>query len=256
MKIFVIGSGNVATHLSSAMLKAGHTIAGVCGRNFGHTQELAKALNTKPFDSISQIPANADIYLISVSDDSIADVVAQMPDVEGVVAHTAGSVPMSVLSRFGSHGVLYPLQSFSKSRKIDVSRVPFCIEGNSGQTAETLATLARTLSNNVRPMTTAQRAQLHIAAVFASNFANSMYAEAETILKNSNIPFDIMRELIAETAAKAAELGPVAAQTGPARRGDSKVMNRQMQSLADSELQKLYSFVSERIQGRYKPKGN
>ncbi len=105
-------------------------------------------------------------------------------------------------------------------------------------------------------MTTAQRAQLHIAAVFASNFANSMYAEAETILKNSNIPFDIMRELIAETAAKAAELGPVAAQTGPARRGDSKVMNRQMQSLADSELQKLYSFVSERIQGRYKPSEN
>lgn len=256
MKIFVIGTGNVATHLSAAILKAGHNIIGVCGRIFEHTTELAKTLNTKPFESISSIPTDADIYLISVSDDNIADVAAQMPDVEGIVAHTAGSVPMNALSRFCSHGVLYPLQSFSKSRKIDVSCVPLCIEGNNKQTDETLTILAHSLSNDVRPMTTAQRAQLHIAAVFASNFANSMYAEAETILRNSNIPFDIMRQLIAETAAKAAELGPVAAQTGPARRGDTKVMSRQMQLLTDDELQKLYSFVSERIQSRYKPKSN
>ena len=238
------------------MLKAGHNIIGVCGRDFGHTEELAKKLNTKPFNSLAQIPTDADVYLISVSDDSIADVAAQMPDVEGIVAHTAGSVPMSILNRFSHHGVIYPLQSFSKSRKIDVSRVPFCIEGCDSNTTGTLKALARTLSYDVRPMTTEQRAQLHIAAVFASNFVNSMYAEAETILKNSDIPFDIMRELIAETAAKAAELGPVAAQTGPARRGDQGVMNRQMQSLSDGELQKLYSFVSERIQNRYKPKGN
>ena len=256
MNIFIIGSGNVATHLSGAMLKAGHNIIGVCGRDFGHTEELTKTLNTKSFGSLAQIPTDADVYLISVSDDSIADVASQMPDVEGIVAHTAGSVPMSILSRFSHHGVLYPLQSFSKSRKIDVSRVPFCIEGCDSNTTDTLKALARTLSYDVRPMTTEQRAQLHIAAVFASNFVNSMYAEAEIILRNSDIPFDIMRELIAETAAKAAELGPVAAQTGPARRGDQGVMNRQMQSLSDGELQKLYSFVSERIQNRYKPKGN
>ena len=253
MNIFVIGSGNVATHLSCAMLKAGHSITGVCGRNYKHTAELAEALNTTPFTNINQIPTNADIYLISVSDDSIAEVAAQIPEVEGIVAHTAGSVPMSVLKRFGNYGVVYPLQSFSKSRQINVSRVPFCIEGNDCSTANSLIALARYLSKDVRPMTSDQRAQLHIAAVFASNFVNSMYAEAETILKKSNISFDIMQELIAETAAKAVELGPVAAQTGPARRGDTKVMNHQIQSLADGGLQKLYSFVSERIQCRYTP---
>ena len=253
MRIFIIGTGNVATHLSAALLKAGHNIEGVCGRNFSHTEELAKRLNVKPFNSISSIPADADVYLISVSDDSIADVVTQMPDVEGIVAHTAGSVPMSTLARFSRHGVFYPLQSFSKSRTIDMSRVPLCIEGCDSEATETLLTLARSLSNDVRPMTTVQRAHLHLAAVFASNFVNSMYAEAENILKESNIPFDIMRELIAETAAKAADMGPTAAQTGPARRGDTRVMSHQMGLLPDSELQKLYSFVSERIQGRYKP---
>ncbi len=256
MNIFVIGSGNVATHLSIALIKAGHNIIGVCGRQPAHTAELAKKLNTKSFDNISIIPTDADVYLISISDDNIADVATQMPDVEGIVAHTAGSVPMSALARFGNHGVLYPLQSFSKSRAIDMSRVPLCIEGSDRNTAGTLTALARTLSYDVRPMTTEQRAHLHLAAVFASNFANCMYAEAENILKESNIPFDIMRELIAETATKATELGPTAAQTGPARRCDTTVMNRQMQSLTDCELQKLYSFVSERIQGRYKPKGD
>lgn len=253
MRIFIIGTGNVATHLSAAILKAGHDIEGVCGRNFSHTKELAQRLNVKPFCSISSIPADADVYLISVSDDSIADVAAEMPDVEGIVAHTAGSVPISALARFSHHGVFYPLQSFSKSRTIDMSRVPLCIEGNDSCTADTLTTLACTLSGDVRPMTTEQRAHLHLAAVFASNFVNCMYAEAETILKESNIPFSIMRELIAETAAKAADMSPTAAQTGPARRGDIRVMNRQMQLLPDHELQKLYNFVSERIQGRYKP---
>ena len=241
MRLSIIGSGNVATHLSTAILKAGHSIAGVCGRNFEHTAELAKRLNTKSFDDISTIPTDADIYLISVSDDNIS-----------VVAHTAGSVPIRVLQRFVSHGVVYPLQSFSKNRPIDVSRVPLCIEGCDNSTASTLSAFARTLSYDVRRMTTEQRAQLHIAAVFASNFVNSMYAEAETILKKSDIPFDIMRQLILETAAKAADMGPIAAQTGPARRNDIGVMNHQTEMLPDSELQKLYSFVSERIRGRYK----
>ena len=253
MRIFIIGTGNVATHLSAALLKAGHDIAGVCGRDFSHTEELAKKLNVKPFSSVSSIPADAEAYLISVSDDSIADVAAQMPDVEGIVAHTAGSVPMNALARFQNHGVFYPLQSFSKSRAIDMSRVPLCIEGCDGNTAGTLMALARTLSYDVRPMTSEQRAHLHLAAVFASNFANCMYTEAENILKKNDIPFDIMRELIAETAAKAADMGPTAAQTGPARRGDIQVMSRQLELLPDIGLQKMYSFVSGRIQDRYKP---
>ena len=253
MRLIIIGSGNVATHLSMAILKAGHSIAGVCGRNFEHTAELAKRLNTKSFDNISTIPTDADIYLISVSDDNISDVASQMPNVKGIVAHTAGSVPISVLQRFVSHGVVYPLQSFSKNRTIDVAQVPFCIEGCDSETTDSLMAFARSLSSNVRTMSTAQRARLHLAAVFASNFANSMYAEAETILKESNIPLDVMRQLILETAAKAADMGPIAAQTGPARRNDIGVMNHQMEMLPDSELQKLYSFVSERIRGRYKP---
>ena len=253
MKIFIIGSGNVATHLSTALLKAGHTIAGVCGRSFGHTEELAKKLYIKPFNSLAQIPTDADVYIISVSDDSIANVVAQMPGVEGVVAHTAGSVPMSVLKRFENHGVIYPMQSFTKNRQIDIDRVPFFVEGCTDNVANKLIKLVKTISADVRLMSSEERKYLHLSAVFASNFVNGMFAEAETVLKRCGLPFSVLQPLIEETVAKALEMGPVAAQTGPARRGDKGVMSRQMQLLPDGELQKLYSFVSERIQGRYKP---
>lgn len=252
MKIFIIGSGNVATHLSGALLKAGHTIAGVCGRSFEHTDELAKRLKTKPFSSLAQIPTDADVYLISVSDDSIADVAAQMPDVEGIVAHTAGSVPMDTLKRFENHGVIYPMQSFSKNRKIDVSRVPFFVEGCTDDVANKLIMLAKTISADVRLMTSEERKYLHLSAVFASNFVNGMFAEAEEVLKRCSLPFSVLQPLIEETMAKALGMGPIAAQTGPARRGDAGVMQRQQNMLDDENQRNLYSFASKRITERYR----
>lgn len=251
MKIFVIGSGNVATHLSCALLKAGHTIAGVCGRNFEHTAELAKKTKAQPFGVLAQIPTDADIYLISVSDDSIADVASQMPDVEGVAAHTAGSVPMDVLKRFESHGVIYPMQSFTKNRKIDIGRVPFFVEGCTNDVADKLIMLAKTISADVRLMSSEERKYLHLSAVFASNFVNGMFAEAEDVLKRCGLPFGVLQPLIEETVAKALEMGPIAAQTGPARRGDAGVMQMQQKLLTDENQRNLYSFASKRITERY-----
>ena len=251
MKIFVIGSGNVATHLSGALLKAGHTIAGVYGRSFEHADELAKKLNARPFDSLAHIPTDADVYLISVSDDSIADVAAQMPDVKGIVAHTAGSVLMDVLKRFENHGVIYPMQSFTKNRKIDVGRVPFFVEGCTNDVADKLVMLAKTISTDVRLMTSEERKYLHLSAVFASNFVNGMFAEAEAVLKHCRLPFSVLQPLIEETVSKALEMGPVAAHTGPARRGDAGVLQAQQKMLDDENQRNLYSFASKRITERY-----
>ncbi|MBO4603153.1 MAG: DUF2520 domain-containing protein [Salinivirgaceae bacterium] len=252
MKIFVIGSGNVATHLSGALLKAGHTIAGVCGRSFEHADELAKKLNARPFDSLAHIPTDADVYLISVSDDSIADVAAQMPDVKGIVAHTAGSVIMDVLKRFENHGVIYPMQSFTKNRQLNVGLVPFFVEGCTNDVADKLIMLAKTISTDVRLMTSKERKYLHLSAVFASNFVNGMFAEAEAVLKHCRLPFSVLQPLIEETVSKALEMGPVAAQTGPARRGDAGVMQTQQKMLDDENQRNLYSFASKRITERYR----
>lgn len=252
MDIFFIGSGNVATHLATGLKKAGHNIVGVCGRNTDNSQSLAQKVDAEAFAQLSQIPSNADIYLICVSDDNIASVAEQMPPVRGIVAHTSGSVSIDAVKRFRHHGVFYPLQSFSKSSALELGNVPFCIEGDSSETESALTRLASTLSANVRTLTTEQRKQLHLAAVFASNFANCMYAEAEQIMQHSGLPFEMLEPLVMETACKAFRLGPAKAQTGPARRGDTNVMERQQQLLPTENLKKMYSFVSKQIMDRYK----
>jgi len=254
MRIFIIGSGNVATHLAQRIADVGFQVVGVCSSTLEHAQQLAHKFGCSAFNQADKIPSDADVYLISISDDKIAGVAAQMPQVDGIVAHTAGSVDVTVLDRFANHGVLYPMQSFSKNRKIDVSQVPFFVEGSNQPATEKLLQLASALSGNVRQLASAERKLLHLSAVFASNFVNGMFAEAENVLQRCGLPFSLLKPLIDETVAKALEMGPVSAQTGPARRNDTGVMSMQQNMLDDENLRKLYSFASKRIADRYKNK--
>lgn len=256
MKIFIIGSGNVATHLATALFQAQHTIVGVCSRNSQHASLLAQNVEADVFTSVAQIPTDADFYLISISDDNIDDVVMQMPKVSGVVAHTAGSIDITRLSKFEQYGVFYPLQTFTQGRPINVSVVPMCIEANTPTTYNVIENIAKSISNNVLEVSSQQRKYLHLAAVFACNFVNFMYAQAETIVAQSGLPFSIVKPLIDETADKAISIGPLLAQTGPARRADFSIMEKHKKLLDNQNLQKLYSFVSEQIMSNYNQNKN
>ena len=109
--------------------------------------------------------------------------------------------------------------------------------------------LAHLLSNHVYPATSEQRRYLHIAAVFACNFANHMYAISSYLLTEHQLPFKAMFPLIDETAQKIHQLSPVDAQTGPAQRGDCNIMNSHLQLLeAYPELQQIYKSLSKNIQ--------
>lgn len=251
MKIFVIGSGNVATHLTKGFAVAGHQIAGVCSSTRAHAVALAQQVGCEAYGQLADIPVDTDFYIISVSDDSVKKVVEQLPLVRGVVSHTAGSISINVLERFENHGVIYPMQSFTKNRVIDLGKVPFFVEGSSDSVSEKLLQLASTVGSDVRLMSSEERKILHLSAVFASNFVNGMFAEAEEILKRCGLPFSILQPLVEETVAKAIDMGPVQAQTGPARRNDAGVMRMQQNMLDDENLRKLYSFASERITERY-----
>lgn len=252
MLIFIIGSGNVATHLAQGFAVAQHKIVGVCSSTIEHAQQLSQKFDSKAYTDIKTIPTNADFYIISISDDNIKNVVAEMPNVNGIVAHTAGSIDVDVLQRFDNYGVIYPMQSFSKNREINLAEVPFFVEGNNRAATEKLLQLASNLSNEVRELSSAERKMLHLSAVFASNFVNEMFAEAEIILNQCNLPFNLLKPLIYETVAKALEMKPMQAQTGPARRNDVGVMQMQQNLLANENLRKLYSFASQRIVERYK----
>lgn len=223
----LIGSGNVASHLGLALEQAGHRVVRVGGRS-----------RTMP------IPLDADLYVIAVTDSAIATVAEQIGDVPGLVVHTAGSVPMSVQPQ-RCRGVLYPLQTFTKGRPVDMRSVPLFVESEGGE--ELLLEVANQLSDRVIRMDSERRRYLHLAAVFCNNFTNHMFRITEELLSQHDIPFDVMLPIIDETARKVHSLSPAQAQTGPAVRWNQGVMEAQLALLEREDLKQLYQIISKSI---------
>lgn len=249
MRITIIGSGNVATHLSAAFRNAGHRIVQVYSRNMDNAALLAYHVKAEPIDDLAQIDPETDIFIISIKDDAIGLAAEQLAVHQKLMVHTSGATDMYALLAFSDNvGVFYPLQTFSKTKEVDFMTVPLCIEAADQTIAQKLKELAQSISNNVYDVDSAQRKVLHVAAVFACNFPNYLYNIAQQLLAQHNLDFDLIRPLILETAQKALVALPATVQTGPAIRGDQVTMNNHLALLADRpDLQQIYNLLSQGI---------
>jgi len=253
MKTSIIGSGNVATHLAKALHHAQVEIRHIWSHQFENAALLAKQVGAKAVHQISEIAndenaTESDILLIAVKDDAIAEVAAQLKDYRGLVAHTSGAVPLSVLSENTNYGVFYPLQTFSKHKALDFDQIPLCLEANTGQNLQHLKTLANRISKNDFEVNSEQRKILHLAAVFACNFPNYLYGVAQQLLAQHQLDFEIIRPLIAETANKVQTALPMEVQTGPAVRNDEQTLQKHEDLLKEhSDWLTIYKLLSEQI---------
>ena len=269
----MIGSGNLATQLTQALKAAGQDIVQVYSPTAAHARELAEKLGCGYTTQVENIRHDADVYLIAVKDDAIAKTAAAIathispflrpfsskrPEVERtlhpspILIHTAGSVPMSVLSTATAHyGVLYPMQTFSKNRRVDFKPIPCFIEASDVQTLNTIRTLAESVSDHVVEADSERRKKLHLAAVLACNLTNHCYRLAERVLEEEQTDFKLYLPLILETAHKVEQLSPREAQTGPMVRYDTGVMAMQMALLSDERTKEIYRLMAESIHQDY-----
>lgn len=249
MRIVFIGSGNVATHLSFALKKSGNDIVQIFSKTLENAKKLALKIEAEPIDKIESINSNADLYIFSINDDALPKMVKLMPDTKGIWVHTSGSVPMNMLSlnKSDKYGVLYPLQTFSKNREVDFQNIPIFVEGNNDQTQHILEDIAKSISDDVTILKSDNRSYLHLAAVFANNFSNHMFTLASEILNSKGIPFEVLKPLIKETAAKVMEMEPKKAQTGPAIRFDEDIMKKHTNLISDSITKEIYELLSKSI---------
>jgi predicted short-subunit dehydrogenase-like oxidoreductase (DUF2520 family) len=250
--VVLIGSGNVATQLGHVLKQNGIHITQVYSPKIGHARKLAETLDTKAVSSLKKIDTGSDVYIIAVKDDSIIDIAKTLRLGSKLVVHTSGSVKMDILKPISENiGVFYPLQTFSKDRAPDWKQIPICLESNSASGKIQLAGLAKRISHEITFIGSDTRKQLHLAAVFANNFSNHMYTIAENLLKKQKLPFRLLIPLILETSRKATEMGPQKAQTGPARRSDTKTLRAHLNMLEDEkDFQDLYARISKSIQGK------
>jgi len=249
MRISIIGSGNVATHLAAAFKNAGHRIVQVYSRDLHNAALLAYHAGAEAINDLNHINPETDLFIISVNDDAITCIAQKLAKYKKLTVHTSGATDLKALSSFNPKaGVFYPLQTLSKNKAIDFFTVPLCIEGGDEDITRKLEQLAQTISNHVYRVDSEQRKILHIAAVFACNFPNYLYSVAQQLLVKNGMNFEMLRPLILETAQKVQDHFPAEAQTGPAARNDENTMNAHLQMLNDeTELKKIYMLLSQAI---------
>lgn len=248
MKVVVIGAGNLAAQLAPEMQKKGLDIVQVYSRTARNAEMLARRLGCRWTVMPEEIDASGDLYVFSLKDTALPEILPRIAPNDGLWVHTAGSLPMAVFAGYAArYGVLYPLQTFSKERAVDFRTIPFFIEAASEADLEVLRGLASLLTTQVEALGSEQRRFLHLAAVFACNFTNHMYALAAGILEEQGLPFDRLLPLIDETAAKVHAMAPRAAQTGPAVRYDRNVLGKHLEMLDSGYGKALYEMISKSI---------
>lgn len=249
MRIVIIGSGNVATHLSQALKGAGNDNVQVYSRTLSNATTLADKLGCLATDRTDEIVPDADIYIFSIKDKALEDVVRSLTiSKDACLIHTAGSMPMSVFKGIATrYGVLYPMQTFSKSRKVDFREIPCFIEASDDETLALIRALAESISDQCQECPSEQRKKMHLAAVFTCNFANHCYRLAEKVVEKEGFDFTLFHPLIRETANKVMTLSPREAQTGPMVRWDTNVMDMQMDLIEDERTRAIYRLIAENI---------
>ncbi len=247
ISVVIIGAGNVATHLFKAFSKANSiTVNQWFNRNLNSINSYKNEVEI--IDNLSLLK-DADIYIIAVSDDAIAELSEQLPFENRLVVHTSGSVSIYDIDKKQKRGVFYPLQTFSKDAEMDFANVPICIETiGGGEHYNLLKNLALSIGSPTKKVNSDQRRVLHLAAVFVNNFTNQLYRIGHEITESEGAEFDLLKPLILETAKKVQELSPYMAQTGPAKRHDKKTIKKQLKQLESKQHKDIYELLTSSIQ--------
>jgi len=256
MNVSFIGSGNLAWHLAPALDNTDYSVKEVFSLHTKHAEALISRLyhaKVKATLDFSESPSR--IFIIAVSDDVIPEIAQEMilPD-DSILLHTSGSQPLNVLAYAATTriGVLYPLQTFTKNKKVAFQEIPIFVESEDRDTEKAILHMAGSISTKVFKISSSEREALHVAAVFVSNFTNHMLTISQDIAASHKMDFEWMKPLLVETINKALALGPEAAQTGPAKRGDLEILDRHLALLENDEaVAEIYRVISQHIVDRY-----
>lgn len=250
MKIVLIGAGNLATNLAFRLSETKHSVEQIYSRTIKSAKLLGEKINTPYTSSLSELREDADIYIFSIKDSALENILLSMPQNSrnALWIHTSGSVGIDIFEEYlPNYGALYPFQTFSKDRLVELKDVPLFIEGSNQEVVETLRTVTSELSDKVYEISSTKRRYLHLTGVLACNFTNHLYHISKNILDEQDLSFDYLLPLIEETTNKIKFLSPKEAQTGPAIRYDLNVINKHLDLIEDDNVRKIYKLLSENI---------
>ncbi|MDQ4006185.1 MAG: DUF2520 domain-containing protein [Actinomycetota bacterium] len=254
MDVAVVGAGRVGTAVAVLLAGVGHRIVAVSGREASRAR-ASEFLPEAPFLPTPQAVAEAEVVLLTVPDDAIAEVAREvapslMPG--AAVAHLSGALGLDVLEPARAVDArplsIHPLQT--------VPDVEAGIQGLPGSyvavTADDEDTyrigegLAADLGARAFRLPDDRKPLYHAAAVFCSNYLVAVEAIAERLFGLAGIeePLQALAPLARASLANALDRGPTAALTGPAARGDAGTIQRHLEALQTSAPHSIPAYLA------------
>lgn len=260
-KTAFLGTGRLAGSLARISRPSG-----IWGRDIDKTGRLAEECGCGAYGSPLEALDESDLVLVAVSDSALPDIVDRI--LQGLagkrrydgklVAHTSGSVGPEILQPLSDAGIrtgkIHPMFPFSSDHTPFPAHVVFGIEAPEESSLETLEEYARFLSGIPVRIFPEGRLRYHLAGVFASNFVMAMLSVAEQMVRTSCPgiqPADLITPLVEGTLQNYSEHGPDRGVTGPAHRGESKIIDMHLSELAriDSRIENIYRSTTVYLSG-------
>lgn len=243
----IVGTGQVASALGRVFCDGKVVILhDVLGRSATSAQAAVGFIGAGRAITAWADLRTADIILLAVPDDRIADCCAQLVEAGmlrtgTIVFHCSGALDAEILASARSSGAVvasvHPVRSFADPAAVARDFAGTCcgMEGDQAATA-VLRELFEAVGARVIPIDGAHKTLYHAAAVFASNYTVTLIDVAmQTYAKAGVEPalaLQMIAPLLRESAENAFRLGPEAALTGPVARGDTATVMRQHDALA------------------------
>ncbi len=231
MKFAVIGSGNVAWHYSKMWSHVGFTLTKAYARSIEKWKNCYSEFPSVAFSELSEIHKDVDFVLLAVTDHQIVPVAQQLHQ-DAVIFHSSGATDVSAISQ-KNWGIIWGIYSFVQGQALDYAKIPFCIEGSNENTEQLIEKIMHSISPSVFRTHLEQRQKAHVAAVFGNNFITLLLQTSFDLLKEAELPVDLITPTLMQLATNVQHQSPRTLQTGPAKRGDFPTLAAHLAILAD-----------------------
>lgn len=247
-RIVVVGSGRLAEALLSSPALVHHRHVELAARNRERLEQLSAEYHCLPYDESVTHEA---VVLLCVNDGALAETASAFSHIARVMVHFSGTSALIEAERFDS-AVMWPVHSFGETEKPSWTQIPWITEHRGTEAGLFVADFLAALGCTSVELNVQQRRELHLAAVVMNNFSNHLATLAFEWCAKQGLPPTALQHLAEQTFSRLRFTAPEAAQTGPARRGDTSTLEQHLNMLNENpQLREIYQMFSKQIAERY-----
>ncbi|MGH8867015.1 MAG: Rossmann-like and DUF2520 domain-containing protein [Actinomycetes bacterium] len=255
LAVGVIGVGRVGSVLGAALAMAGHRVVAASGVSDGSRERAEALLPDVPLVAPQDVPASADLVLLTVPDDALPGLVEGLVATGSVragqlVAHVSGRYGVGVLDPATAAGALplamHPVMTFTGTT-VDLARLAGCPFGVTAPEPLRPVVEALVVEMGGEPswVPEERRALYHAALANASNHLVTLISQSMELLRSAGVdePGRMLGPLAGAALDNALRSGD-GALTGPVARGDAGTVAAHLTELASVSGEALTAYVA------------